>query len=145
MKKSVQTTKEIVYDTRSGKSGIVNIGFTNITFNQEQQYFRINVIDYLEKTRVVVDASQVDGLEEDVVEPYKEIINKKPFFLEKAEADQMYQSAVASGLVVDQSFVEYFNDLILTAIYHDTITDRGDNDQLLYNTEPEDWTLANAE
>lgn len=145
MKKSVQTTKEIVYDTRSGKSGIVNIGFTNITFNQEQQYFRINVIDYLEKTRVVVDASQVDGLEEDVVEPYKEIINKKPFFLEKAEADQMYQSAVASGLVVDQSFVEYFNDLVLTAIYHDTITDRGDNDQLLYNTNPEDWTLANAE
>ncbi len=145
MKKSVQSTKEIIYDTRSGKSGVVNIGFTNITFNKEQQYFRINVIEYLEKTRIVVDSSQVDGLDEDVVEPYKEIINSKPCFLEKTEADTMYQNAVASGLAVGQSFVEYFNDLVLNAIYYDTINETGDNGQLLYNTNPEDWALVNQE
>lgn len=141
MKKSIQSKKEIVLDLRSGEKGIVNIGFSNISFNQEHQYFKVQVIDFINKTRIVAKASEHEGLEEDVVEPYKDIMNKKTIHLQSSEADELYNNAVASGLAIGQSFTEFFNDLIMTAIYQDTITNKGTNDQLIYNTLPEDWEL----
>ena len=105
----IRSTTELIYDSRNGNQGIIQLEISNWSFNPEQSQYLAKVSDYVITTETI---------EEETIE-IKKLINNKEVRYASAEIDRLFY-LLQNPIELTESYTTEMNFLISQALLYVT-------------------------
>lgn len=124
---TIQSKKELIYNSRNGKQGTVRVEISNWQYDVKNKMYKAIVNDYLVE-QITEDEISFEKLTQ---------IESEPKVYPKAEIDALFY-ALQNPIEITESYTEEMDYLISQALLYVTQQDP------IYSSEASDWEIYEA-